>query len=119
MAMVPQMWDLFRPSTGDWILETTKTGVVYQRIHFGANGDKPLVGDWNGDGITDVGVFRPSTRQFIFNTVPVTRITFGLSTDLPIIGDWDGDDIDDVGVFRSSVRQFIFNTVPVTRLPLD
>ena len=34
-----------------------------------------------------IGVFRPSARQFIFNTTPVTRTTFGLSTDLPITGD--------------------------------
>jgi PKD repeat protein len=64
---------------------------------------------------SDVGVFRPSTRQFIFNTVPVTRATFGLSTDIPVTGDWDGDGNTEVGVFRPSTRQFIFNTVPVTR----
>ncbi len=62
-----------------------------------------------------ISVFRPSTRQFIFNTAPVTRTTFGLGTDIPITGDWDGDDITDVGVFRPSTRQFIFNTAPVTR----
>ncbi len=62
-----------------------------------------------------IGVFRPSTRQFIFNTVPVTRTTFGLSTDVPITGDWDGDAKTDIGVFRPSTRQFIFNTSPVTR----
>ncbi len=63
----------------------------------------------------NVGVFRPSARQFIFNTAPVTRTTFGLNTDIPIIGDWDGDGTEDVGVFRPSARQFIFNTTPVTR----
>ncbi len=63
-----------------------------------------------------IGVFRPSARQFIFNTVPVTRLTFGLPTDIPITGDWNGDTITDVGVFRPSTRQFIFNTAPVTRL---
>jgi outer membrane protein assembly factor BamB len=74
-------------------------------------------------GTTSVGVFRSSTRQFIFNTSPVTRATFGLPTDTPIIGDWNNDGITDVGVFRPSTRQFIFNTAPVTRvtfgLPTD
>ncbi len=64
---------------------------------------------------SQIGVFRPSARQFIFNTAPVTRTTFGLSTDIPITGDWNGDTITEVGVFRPSVRQFIFNTAPVTR----
>jgi len=63
----------------------------------------------------NIGVFRPSARQFIFNTTPVTRATFGLGTDIPVTGDWDGDGITDIGVFRPSARQFIFNTTPVTR----
>ncbi len=71
---------------------------------------------WN-DNVTasQIGVFRSSTRQFIFNTTPITRTTFGLSTDIPITGDWNGDDITDIGVFRPSTRQFIFNTTPITR----
>ena len=63
----------------------------------------------------NIGVYRPSARQFIFNTTPVTRTTFGLSTDIPVTGDWDGDGITDIGVYRPSARQFIFNTTPVTR----
>ncbi len=62
-----------------------------------------------------IALFRPSARQFIFNTAPVTRTTFGLSTDSPITGDWNGDAITDIGVFRPSSRQFIFNTAPITR----
>ena len=64
---------------------------------------------------SQIGIFRPSARQFIFNTAPVTRTTFGLSTDIPITGDWNGDSITDVGIFRPSARQFIFNTAPITR----
>jgi len=67
-----------------------------------------------GAGIP-AGVFRSSTRQFIFNTSPITRTTFGLSTDIPITGDWDNDTITEIGVFRPSTSQFIFNTSPVTR----
>ena len=35
----------------------------------------------------DIGVFRPSAQQFIFNTSPVTRTKFGLKSDIPITGD--------------------------------
>src|SRR5262249_48415724 len=27
-------------------------------FHFGTGGDKPVVGDWNGDGVRTIGVFR-------------------------------------------------------------
>ncbi len=69
-----------------------------------------------GPVTSTIGVFRPSARQFIFNTAPITRTTFGLNTDIPITGDWNGDDITDIGVFRPSARQFIFNTSPVSRI---
>jgi hypothetical protein len=59
------------------------------RTTFGFSTDIPLTGDWNGDGRMDIGVFRPSTHQFIFNTMPVTRTTFGLGTDIPITGKWE------------------------------
>ncbi len=78
--------------------------------------DIPLTGDWNGDGRSDIGVFRPSARQFILNSTPITRITYGMSTDIPLTGDWNGDDISDIGVFRPSARQFILNTNPITRI---
>ena len=64
---------------------------------------------------TKIGVFRPSTREFIFNTYPVTRTTFGLCSDIPITGDWNGDGRTEIGVFRPSAREFIFNTNPVAR----
>src|SRR5205823_1241536 len=86
---------------------------------FGQAGDQPLAGDWNGDGIVDVGVFRPSTGQFLLRfaklefvractfcpltaTIVVTTITinFGQPGDLAIVGDWNGDGIDTPGVFR-------------------
>ena len=69
----------------------------------------------SGTTRTKIGVFRPSTREFIFNTYPVTRTTFGLSSDIPITGDWNGDGSSDEGVFRPSTSEFIFNTYPVTR----
>ena len=79
---------VFRSTTGNWILDYNNTGTAYKTVHFGTNSDTPVTGDWNNDGVADIGVFRPSTRQFIFNTSPITRITFGLGTDLPITGKW-------------------------------
>jgi hypothetical protein len=99
-----------------WIIDYNNDAIVDARTTFGSIGDKPITGDWNGDRKTDIGVFRPSSRQFIFNTSPITRTTFGLSSDIPITGDWNGDSKTDIGVFRPSARQFIFNTTPITRV---
>ena len=56
---------VFRPSTGYWYLDLNGNhkwddcGVdgCYQ---YGQNGDQPVVGDWNNDGVAEIGVFRPS-----------------------------------------------------------
>ncbi len=73
---------------------------------FGKTGDLPVAGDWDGDGIDTVGVYRPSTSEFFlvndFLGGPVKTFVFGTKGDLPIAGDWDGDGVDSVGVYRKS-----------------
>jgi len=68
-------------------------------VAYGLATDKPVTGDWNGDGITEVGVFRSGT--FYLNGYDGLPIVYGLSTDLPVTGDWNGDTHTEVGVFRS------------------
>ncbi|HEX6641608.1 MAG TPA: SBBP repeat-containing protein [Thermoanaerobaculia bacterium] len=75
----------------------------------GQEGDVPLAGDWNGDGVDSFGFYHPSTSKFflvdnIFTGVATRAFAFGNVGDLPFAGDWDGDDIDTVGVFRTSGR---------------
>jgi hypothetical protein len=108
---------VFRPSTSEFLLRNSNTsGRANTIITFGQPSDLPVVGDWNGDGITDVGVFR--NGQFLLRTaitinilghpqtfVITTTINFGLAGDLPVAGDWDGDGIDTVGVFRNGQFQ--------------
>jgi hypothetical protein len=73
---------------------------------FGKQGDLPIAGDWDGDGVDTVGVYRPSTSEFFlvndFFGGAVTTFVFGVKGDLPIAGDWDGDGVDGVGVYRKS-----------------
>ena len=62
-------------------------------FHFGTTGDTPVVGDWNGDGISDIGVFRSSSGNWYLDTTRTgivdTTFQFGKSGDSVIVGKWD------------------------------
>lgn len=64
--------------------------------------------DYDGDGLADVGVRRPSTQlQYISNSSDgeIQRHQFGRnSADIPVSGDFDGDGIADVAVRRPSTH---------------
>lgn len=62
-------------------------------------------GDFDGDGTTDLTVFRPSgggwfTLNSGSNTF--TAAAFGTNGDIPVDGDFDGDSRSDLAVFRPS-----------------
>jgi hypothetical protein len=57
-------------------------------IPFGVPGDLPVTGDWDGNGITDLGVWSPETATFekrgavapTAATGRVKRLSFGRAT---------------------------------------
>jgi|GEM_PF-1418053 len=55
-------------------------------------------GDYNGDGLSEIAVFRPDTG--LWAVKGVTRVYFGSAVDIPTSGDYDGDGVTDVAVFR-------------------
>ncbi|MEE9474027.1 MAG: hypothetical protein V3V82_08585 [Acidimicrobiia bacterium] len=66
-------------------------------------GDTPLLGDWNGDGIDTVAMFRPdSGKIYLRNSnwfAPTeTEFFFGMGGDIPLAGDWDGGGYDTFAV---------------------
>jgi hypothetical protein len=82
---------------------------------FGQAGDIPVVGDWTGNGVSKLGVFRngfwflDTTSNHVYNpnttlgsgTPGNPAIQFGAPGDLPVVNNWNGTSrIDQIGVFR-------------------
>lgn len=68
-------------------------------------------GDFDGDGITDSTVYRPSSGVwFTLNsgTNTFTQEQFGLNGDIPVDGDFDGDSRADLAIFRPSNGEWYF-----------
>jgi hypothetical protein len=73
--------------------------------NFGQAGDRPLPGDYNGDGRTEYALFRPSNGAwYILNTATGFYDTYswGVNGDIPVPADYDGDGITDKAVWRPS-----------------
>ena len=90
---------VFRPSNNTWWYNSSV-------VSFGAAGDKPLSGDFDGDGISDPAVYRPSTGVWWYAASSANnqhRATqWGLAEDIPAPGDYDGDGKTDLAVYRPS-----------------
>lgn len=74
---------------------------------FGNYGDRPFVGDFDGDGDDEVGLHRQSTGLVYFRNTLTTGIAdssfiYGDPGDVVMAGDWDGDGVDTVGLYRPS-----------------
>lgn len=80
----------------------------------------PIAGDWNADGLTDVGWFHATRLDFHFAVLSLHGTSLdveetscarpplpaGAEGWIPVAGDWDGDLGDDVALFDPSTRTF-------------
>ncbi len=74
---------------------------------FGDTGDVPFVGDFDGDGIDEVALRRPSTGKILLKWELSAgnadyQFIYGQTGDVPVAGDWNGDGVDTVAVYRPS-----------------
>lgn len=98
---------LWRKSTGYWYILTSAEGEIQKAIDFewGFSGDKEVIGDFDGDGMTDFCVFRPlsTTWYFMYSSDDSFHAVFwGHGTDKPVAADYDGDGKSDIAAWRSS-----------------
>ncbi len=85
-------------------------GAAEVSFSFGAPGDKPFVGDFDGDGTDTVGLYRPNTSSvYLKNThsggAADASFPFGEHSDTPLVGAWTGS-ADTIGVYRPSDGMF-------------
>jgi SpoIID/LytB domain protein len=97
------------PRTGIWHIRHTDGSV--DSYYYGNPRDTPYAGDWNGNGVDTMGLYRESTGfLFLRNTnnqgVANVDIYYGIPGDQPVGGDWNGDGVDTVGIFRPSQGKF-------------
>lgn len=91
----------FNPGYYDLALMDDQTALEFTAI---PNSPRP-VQDFDGDGRTDLAVFRPSEGNwYILNSQDGSFrvVHFGLPGDIPLAEDYDGDHLTDFAVFRPS-----------------
>lgn len=94
---------------GRWTI--SEGGAVVPVLTFGGPGDLPVCGDWDGNGIDEIGIFRSSTATFYLRNsltsgVADRTVLLGDPADKPLVGDWDGNGADEIGVYRPSNAHF-------------
>lgn len=96
-----------------WRLDAVNDGVYTpgldrQYIRLGAG--KTIVGDWNGDGFDDLGLFRSDTgtfRLFVDGVLDRTvTMLDGKVGGQPLVGNWDGVAGDEIGLYRAGTGTF-------------
>ncbi|HUF05000.1 MAG TPA: choice-of-anchor V domain-containing protein [Aridibacter sp.] len=93
-------------STGDTIVTTSET------VEPAVEQASPAVFDFDGDGATDVSVFRPNSQPtaqwwLLRSSDQGTRgLAFGTSTDIPVAADFTGDGKTDVAFWRPSTGEW-------------
>ena len=79
---------------------------------FPSLGDTPVVGDFDGDGKADPGIWRSSQGVWIIPRSSSNYTTYifaqwGQAGDTPIVGDFDGDGRSDLGFYRNGLWGFL------------
>jgi putative Ig domain-containing protein/IPT/TIG domain-containing protein/VCBS repeat protein/fibronectin type III domain protein len=115
-------------STGQWSIVRSSSGTTLT-VSWGVGTDVPVMQlpsvvaspplgtdvtratDFDGDGVSDLVVHRPSTGSWYFLQshsafTTSNAVAWGTSTDIPVAGDYDGDGKADPAYYRPSTGQW-------------
>ena len=101
------MWEDSELAEGEFILpmDARRNGRLNARkVVFGIRGAIPISGDFNGDGKSEVGVFKDGQWFIDLNDNGLWDAgdlwaRLGHKGDRPVTGDWDGDGKTDIGIY--------------------
>ncbi|MCY2990426.1 MAG: carboxypeptidase regulatory-like domain-containing protein, partial [Planctomycetota bacterium] len=104
----PQLQDA---TDGVRLLKRTAKGplqadVIDHVFRYGVGVQIPVVGDWNGDGIKNIGVFLDGRWYLDMDgdgrwSDGDQMVDFGQAGDIPVVGDFSGQGVDQIGVYRN------------------
>jgi hypothetical protein len=104
-------WTVDAMDSGRWqIVAAMKSpGRQVSKSAFSVRGAAQLAGDFNGDGIDEIALFKDGEWLIDINGNGQWDRTdlwaqLGSVGDLPVVGDWDGDGKDDIGVWGIARR---------------
>jgi PKD repeat protein/pimeloyl-ACP methyl ester carboxylesterase len=119
---------VWRPTNATWYVLLSSasgrsdiSGVLTQV--WGSREDKPISADYDGDGRSDIAVWRPQTQKWL-----ILNSSGGISIKqrgknnrshgfaLPLWGDYNGDGIMDVALWHSSADQSDINMISLNKL---
>jgi len=115
----------FDPNTGNWKVSCATTcnlglgGTWLTNFGKATLADPtplPLVGDFDGDGKTDIATFTKGAWNFAkslsssFQAYYWGPVTFGTATTTPILGDFNGDGRTDIGTYENGTWAINFGT---------
>ena len=110
---------VFNPRNDTFALRNeASAGAPTAEFRFAASGRTPVVGDWNGDGIDDFGVFENGGARWSLRygaeAGPANAGTFrfGAPGSIPVVGDWNGDGRDDIGTYKDGTWELRFGASP-------
>lgn len=103
---------VFRP-IGSWNSQWWVWGGQMPITDWGRAGDVPVPADYDGDGLTDLAVWRPGDGTWWViksGSNQWSTQQWGTAGDIPLPGDYDGDNEIDYAVYRPSAQLvFVYN----------
>ncbi len=83
-----------------------RSDLIDHVFKFGTAGDKAVAGDFDGDGVASIGVFREGHWYLDVDgngrwSDADVKVAYGQRGDTPVVGDFNNDGIDEIGVYRA------------------
>ncbi len=111
---------VWRPENGFWYILGTRNLQLFSvqwgttsQTAFGGVRDVPFAGDFDGDGQSDISVWRPENGFWYvlkssagFSPLFAVSFQWGQFGDVPVPADYDGDQIIDYAVFRPGEKRW-------------